>query len=252
MQDDRILYDKDGYKCVMFSIDDEVHEQKFLSVNQYLIINQGQGFLIDPGCSAAFDDVLEAVERHMDSKDLKYIYFSHQDPDVAGSLAEWASYTSAKLIFPSVWSRFMEHYGVMDESRVVCIPDEGMEFDFSSAKLEFIPAHFMHSPGQFSIYDKTTKMLFSADIGAAVLPAPEANNKIEDFDAYCVYLEQFHKRFMAGNKFCKHWVNKVRKFDVELIAPQHGVPFEDEMVDNFLNWLYALQCGADLLDEDTL
>gem|GEM_PF-5294968 len=37
MQEDKILYEKDAYKCIMFSIDDEVHEQKKLSVNQWKV-----------------------------------------------------------------------------------------------------------------------------------------------------------------------------------------------------------------------
>jgi len=250
MQNDKVLYDRDGFKCVMFSIDDESHEEKFLSVNQYLIVNNGEGFLIDPGCSAAFDDVLEAVERHMRPENLKYISFSHQDPDVAGSLAEWVSYSSAKLIFPAIWSRFMEHYGLMDSSRVLLVPDEGMAFEFNDKTLHFIPAHFLHSPGQFTIYDETSKVLFSADIGAAVLPVQEANKPIDDFDSYSEYLLSFHQRFMAANIFCKAWISRVSKFDVQIIAPQHGTLLTNEMVKQFLDWFSELKCGADLLGKN--
>ena len=250
MQADRILYEEDDYKCIMLSIDDEEHEEKFLSVNQYLIVNGDEGLLIDPGCAASFDDVFEAVSQYIDVKNLKYIFFSHQDPDVAGSLAEWGNYTSAKLIFPAVWSRFMAHYGLVDNSRIIQVQDAGMEFEFSGHTLHFIPSHFMHSPGQFSIYDESSKILFSGDIGAAVLPISQANKEIESFEAYVTYLEQFHKRFMANNKVCRNWVKKVRHFEVDTISPQHGMPLKDTMVEDFLNWLNELKCGADLLDEE--
>jgi len=252
MQEDRVLYDNNGYKCIMFSIDDEAHEEKFLSVNQYLITHNDEGFLIDPGCAASFDDVFETVSKYINVKNLKYIFFSHQDPDVAGSLAEWANYTNAQLIFPSIWSRFMAHYGLMDNSRIIQVQDEGMEFEFSGHALQFIPAHFMHSPGQFSIYDQSSKVLFSGDIGAAVLPVSQANEEIKSFDTYVSYLEQFHQRFMSNNTACQYWVREVRRFDVMTIAPQHGMPFEGKMVDSFLNWLFDLQCGTDLFDTKSL
>ncbi|PHR56180.1 MAG: MBL fold metallo-hydrolase [Arcobacter sp.] len=203
---------------------------------------------MDPGCSAAFDDVLESVECHRDSAKLKYIYFLHQDPDVSVSLAEWVSFSSAKGTFPRIWSRFMEHYGVMDESHVIRVLDKGMKFNFFSSTLEFIPAYFLHSPEQFSIYDEEMKILFSADIGAAVLPIQEANKPLWNFEDYSKYLQGFHQRFMAGNSFCKAWVTRVKERDIKMIAPQHGAVFENEMVSLFLKWFNKFKYGSDFLE----
>jgi len=36
MKNDLILFDDGVHKCIMFSFDDEEHEDRFLSVNQYL------------------------------------------------------------------------------------------------------------------------------------------------------------------------------------------------------------------------
>ncbi len=40
----------------------------------------------------------------------------------------------------------------------------------------------------------------------------------------------------------------VRKFDVEMIVPQHGAPFKGKaMIEQFLKWVESLECGIDNL-----
>jgi len=53
---------------------------------------------------------------------------------------------------------------------------------------------------------------------------------------------------MASNRALRYWVQQVRKLDIDIIAPQHGPLFRGQAKEDFLDWLYDLQCGADLLD----
>ena len=245
----KVLYDVDGHKCVMFSFDDETHEDSFLSVNQYLIVNNGVGMLIDPGSEAIFDELYEAVSEHVEIQNVKYVFFSHQDPDVSGSIAQWAVSTSAKFIMSALWVRFMSHYGFTEMSRVMSLADHGAKLKFGSEYIKFIPAHFLHSPGNFSLYDAKSKIVFSGDIGAAIVSTPEAYKKVENFEEHKEHLLGFHKRYMGSNKLCRAWVSKIEKLDVDSIAPQHGFVFEDESVNLFLEWLKELECGSDFIEE---
>lgn len=249
MQEEIILYEEGAHKCIMFSFDDEEHEDRFLSVNQFLIIQNDSAMLIDPGSQAVFDEMYDAVERLIGLDKVKFIFFSHQDPDVAGSIAEWSVATSAKIILSGIWLRFMSHYGVMDMTRLTALPDHGAKIPFGEDYFQFIPAHFLHSPGNFSLYDSRSKILFSGDIGAAVLAPQDVYKKVTDFEAHQPFLEGFHRRYMAGNTFTKKWVEKVRVHDVAMIAPQHGAVFTDEHTSSFLTWFETLQCGGDLIDE---
>jgi len=72
---------------------------------------------------------------------------------------------------------------------------------------------------------------------------------VEDFDEHLQKMESFHKRYMQSNIVCRKWVEQVRKRNVNMIAPQHGKIFKGENVNKFLNWLYSLQCGLDILDD---
>ncbi|MFT7860068.1 MAG: MBL fold metallo-hydrolase [Sulfurimonas sp.] len=247
MENETILYDDGVHKCIMFSFDDEEQEESYLAVNQFLIVQNNSGILIDPGSQSVFDEMYDAVARHIDVDQLKYIFYSHQDPDVAGSIAEWSVSSPAKIIISGLWSRFMSHYGLMDMDRIMALPDPGAKISFGENFIQFIPAHFLHSPGNFTVYDSRSKILFSGDIGAAVMPTHYIYKEVKDFDAHLPLLEEFHKRYMAGNSFTKKWVQNVRKYDVEMIAPQHGAVFKGENVKKFLDWFEDLQCGGDIM-----
>ena len=245
----KVLYDDGIHKCIMFSFDDETHEDSFLSVNQYLIVKHGAGILIDPGSEAIFDELYEAVSEHVEIEHIKYIFFSHQDPDVSGSIAQWSISTKAKFIMSSLWIRFMSHYGFSEMNRVMPLSDKGAKLKFREDYLKFIPAHFLHSPGNFSLYDTKSKIVFSGDIGAAILNSPESYKKVENFEQHKEHLLGFHRRYMGSNKLCRAWVGRIKKLDVSMIAPQHGFIFEDENVELFLDWFKELECGSDFIDE---
>ena len=248
-ENEKILYDDGVHKCVMFSFDDESHEDSFLSVNQYLIVQNGEGILVDPGSEAIFDELYEAVSLHVEIEKIKFIFFSHQDPDVSGSIAQWAISTKAKFILSSLWIRFMSHYGFLDMSRTMSLSDHGAKLKFAKDYIEFVPAHFLHSPGNFSLYDSKSKILFSGDIGAAILNTPETYKIVEDFSLHVEHLEGFHKRYMGSNKVCRAWALHVEKLDVKMIAPQHGFVFKDENVGKFVEWFRELKCGSDFMEE---
>ena len=248
-KNEKILYDDGTHKCVMFSFDDEEYEDSFLSVNQYLIVQNGSGVLIDPGSEVIFDELYDGVSRHVDIENIKFIFFSHQDPDVSGSISQWAISTKAKFIMPSIWTRFMSHYGFTEMSRIVPLADHGAKLKFGDDYLKFISAHFLHSPGNFSLYDSKSKIVFSGDIGAAVVPSPTDYKHVKDFDSHVEALHSFHKRYMGSNKLCRAWVSKIKQLDVDMIAPQHGLIFEDKTVTQFLEWLKELKCGSDYMDE---
>jgi len=85
-----------------------------------------------------------------------------------------------------------------------------------------VPAHYLHSPGNFAFYDEKSGILFSTDIGAAAFPEGEWYLFVENFDEHAKYMEGFHKRYMSSTKALKAWVRSVRKLKPRIIAPQHG------------------------------
>jgi flavorubredoxin len=41
-----------------------------------------------------------------------------------------------------------------------------------------------------------------------------------------------------------HWIERVRKLDIEIMAPQHGRLFKGDDVNKFLDWFDRLNAGV--------
>ncbi|PLX99199.1 MAG: MBL fold metallo-hydrolase, partial [Desulfuromonas sp.] len=180
---------------------------------------------------------------------LKHIFFSHQDPDIIAAANGWLMMTDASAYLSALWMRFIPHFGV-DElvvERIRPIPDAGMTLQLGSAELKIIPAHYLHSAGNFHLYDPVSKILYTGDLGASL---ETDYSMVEDFDAHVASMEGFHKRYMANSRAVRTWVNTVRQLDIEMIAPQHGAMFPNrELSQKFISWIAGLTCGTDLLPE---
>ena len=229
---------------------EEQEEEGFVQTNQYLIQDGDEVVLLDPGGAHVFPRVLANVAEVVDLAQVRHIFYSHQDPDVSSGVTLWLPIAErAKVYISGLWTRFLPHFGVYDQRRIVPIPDGGGTLSLASGnQLQFVPSHFLHSTGCFSVFDPVSKILFSGDIGAAVFPPGKRYGEVKDFDAHLAYMEGFHKRYMAGNGVCRKWADLVSSLGVEAIAPQHGAVMKGEQARRFLSWFRDLRCGVDIAE----
>lgn len=244
------LYNDGDHFCVGYY--DLVSGRGGVQANQFLIADHHHAALIDPGGPLVYDRLFMQVNsRVFTRRELDFIIASHQDPDVISSLNKWLVGSSAKIVVPELWARFIPHFAApgRTDGRLITVPDRGMNLPFGESHIKCIPAHFLHSEGNFQFYDPVSRILFSGDVGAST---GEANleRPVEDFEAHLPTMEPFHRRYMAGNRVCRLWANMVRGLDVEWIVPQHGRSFRGKpMVERFLDWFENLACGIDLVDQ---
>jgi flavorubredoxin len=147
----------------------------------------------------------------------------------------------------TLWTRFVPHFGLdrLLEHRLLPIPDEGKTLRLGQTELELVPAHFLHSPGNFHVWDPTSRILYSGDLGASL---GVSYREVTDFDAHVPSMEPFHRRYMTSRRAMQAWVRRVRDLDIQTIAPQHGALFRGrELVERFIAWCDGLECGVDLL-----
>lgn len=243
------LYNQNGHKVIVFN--DMVRGEDGVQANQMLIMRGRDSMLLDPGGALLYTPLSMAVARYVPLKQLTYIFASHQDPDVIGSVDRWLVYTGAKVVCSKWWGRFVPHsvphYLDVGDDRYVLLGDEGADLPFADSILACLPAHFLHSVGNFNVFDPVSKILFSGDVGASLYEGNDYK-PVEDFTEHLKIMAGFHRRFMASNRACRIWVQMVRELNVEMIVPQHGLPFVGkEMINQFLGWLEGLECGTDLM-----
>jgi len=243
------LYSGEEHRFILLN-ESEPGEEDGIPSNQFLILHKGKGTLLDPGGFGVMPQVLNELLQYVQPEDIEAIVLSHQDPDIVGGLTTWLRLCSAKVYVSRIWQRFLPHYGITGmKQRFIGVHDDGENFTFASGlELQFVPAHFLHSPGQINVYDPIAKILFSGDVGASEVPSENCEVFVESFADHLPHTAGFHKRYMASNRALRYWVQQVRKLDIDIIAPQHGPLYRGQAKEDFLNWLYDLPCGADLLD----
>jgi flavorubredoxin len=234
------LFD-DGHQWYLFGRDPNKPD-KIIDTNQYMVVNDDQAILLDPGGIELFAPMLAAVMKFVDVEQLTHLFASHQDPDIISSLGMWDQILpNATLHSPWLWEGFIRHFG-MNNIPFRAIPDEGGQLHLGSLNLEFIPAHYLHSSGNFHVYDSKSKILFTGDVGAA-LEDIDAPLFVDDFDEHIDKMKYFHQRWMPSNSAKNEWVKRVRKLDIEMLLPQHGRIFKGENVWKFVDWFEALDVG---------
>jgi len=237
-----VIYESAGHKWIIFGRDPE-KKDKIVDTNQHMVISDGEAILLDPGGIELFAPMLAAVAHHVPISSIKRLFASHQDPDIISSLGLWDQVLEdATLYAPWLWEGFIRHFGC-DSIEYAAIPDEGMEIRLGSKKLNFVPAHYLHASGNFSVYDPRAKILMSGDVGAALLP-DDAPMYVENFDDHIQYMEGFHQRWMPSNRAKQVWIDRVRELDIDMMSPQHGAIFRGDDVGRFLDWLEALDVGT--------
>lgn len=242
------LFNDGGHLCLMFSdlVDDE---GTAVQANQFLIIDHGDGAILDPGGNMTFNELTLTMRRYMPPQNLRYILASHADPDIIGSLDRWMTSSKATLVISRLWERFAPHFCKIGktEQRIVGVPDSGGVLPLGRTHLLLLPAHFLHAEGNFQFYDPVARILFSGDLGVSLVGGEAAKRPFTDLSQALPFMEAFHRRYMVSNKILRLWAQMVRGLDIGLIVPQHGAPLAGPAVAQFIDWVEGLACGVDLM-----
>jgi len=245
------LYKDERHSCLAFT---DLVTGRGIQANQFLILHDGHAALIDPGGSLTYTPLSLAIGKHIRIKELDLVLASHQDPDIIASLDKWIHYTGCQVAISRLWDRFLPHLipayaQEKGDDRTISIPDRGADLPLGDTRIRALPAHFLHSVGNFSFYDPVSRILFSGDIGASVCEGGDGG-EVEDFAGHVACMQGFHQRYMNSNRACRLWVNMIRTLDVAQIVPQHGRRFVGaQMIGQFLDWLEQLECGVDLMTQ---
>ncbi len=240
----RYLYTDGDHKWAVVARDPE-RPPFVIDTNEYLIVKGDDAILTDPGGLEIFPVVFTAVSQEFNPERINKIFSSHQDPDIISSLGLWLEVNpDIRCHLSWLWRTFVPHFGGTRDT-FVSIPDEGVRIPLGDIELEAIPAHYLHSCGNFNLWDPKAKILFSGDIGAALLPPGKIHDLfVSDFDVHLPYITVFHQRWMASNQAKNDWCRRVRELKPEMICPQHGSIYKGEMVTRFIDWFEALEVGV--------
>lgn len=237
------IYEEGGHRWVVIARDPE-RPGHVIDTNEYLVSFGKESALLDPGGVEVFPAVFSALAEVIDPRQVTWLFASHQDPDIVSSLSLWLDVNPALRCHVSrLWSSFIPHFGGTAET-LIPIPDDGGEIALGALTLRAVPAHYLHSSGNLHLYDEKAAILFSGDVGAALLPEGESGLFVKDFDRHIRYAEGFHKRWMGSNEAKLEWCERAGRLKIEMLCPQHGAIYQGADVGRFINWFAELKVGC--------
>ncbi len=247
------LYDEGQHQVYWVGIQGGGEE---IECNTYLVVDGGDGFLIEPGGYDRYTAVLSKVNQVMNAMKITHLLVSHQDPDLCASIPAWLrTNNKIKVVLPSQWTRFIPHYMDYNVSQVaganlsfLPVSDEGVALPLKSGgQIRCISAPYLHSPGNIVMHDTASGFLFSGDIGAAVHKDGRLRLVIEDWAQQAVAMQGFHQRYMSSNRAVSGFLRKLDGIPITALLPQHGSIFRGDEVGKFFRWLEQLPVGVDYL-----
>jgi flavorubredoxin len=247
MKKAQTIFSEGSHKWIAIARDPE-RPHHLIDTNEYLVTKDNIGLICDPGGQEIFSAVFSAICEVFDPRNIEIIFASHQDPDIISSLAYWYTFNENIPCYTSgLWSTFIPHFGG-NESTIRAIPDQGCEINVSDLILQAFPAHYLHSSGNFHLYDAKAKILFSGDVGAALLPNENSELFVTDFDKHIRFAEGFHKRWMGSETAKQNWCERASELKLDFMCPQHGAIYQEKDIERFIHWFSELKIGSGILD----
>ena len=200
-----------------------------MSYNSYVILDEKIA-LLDTADARCQDQWLQNVTNALQGRQPEYLVSLHMEPDHSASIAKaMQQWPSLKLVAGAMalkfFAQFNEDFDVTGRTVTV---NEGCVLELGKHSLQFIAAPMVHWPEVMMCYDKTDKVLFSAD-AFGKFGALEHETDDWDCEARRYYFNICGKYGAQVQSVLK----KVSAFDVETICPLHG-PVLHAPLDHYL------------------
>lgn len=213
--------------------------------HSYLVEAGSHSVLIDPGSSLTIATTLRKVQEVVHLDDIESLVLHHSDPDIADSL----HVLSEVIVRPDVrvvteWRAGLLLQHLAARFPMVTIEDLDWQLDLHDGRhLEFLLTPYLHFPGAFVTFDRSTGSLFSSDLFGGFNRGNRLwAESIADFED----LRQFHEHYMPSREILMAGLATIaaRFPQIEQVLPQHGYCIPERLVAPMFEQLGQLECGV--------
>ena len=199
---------------------------KGISYNSYILKDE-KTVLLDTVDMSVCSQFLENLEYELEGRNLDYIIVNHMEPDHASVLQIIAEkYPTTKIVCNAKTVGMIKQFFNFDIDSRVQVVKEGDILNTGSHKLQFIMAPMVHWPEVMVTYDKTAKILFSADAFGS-FGAINGNLYDDEVNWECDYLSEARRYYTnIVGKYgmqVQMLLKKAAGLDINMICPLHGL-----------------------------
>ena len=204
-----------------------------VSYNSYVILDEKIA-IMDTVDKRALDKWIANLENTLEGKEPAYLIISHLEPDHAANIQILSEkYPNMKLVGNKKIFEMLPQFFDFDISNKQVIVGEGDELNLGKHTLQFFMAPMVHWPEVMVEYEKTEKILFSAD-GFGKFGALDVEEDWTD-EARRYYINIVGKYGVPVQALLK----KAATLDIQTICPLHGPILKENLgyyIDKYVKW----------------
>lgn len=187
-----------------------------VSYNSYVIMDEKIA-VMDSVDKRGTTEWFENLEKVLEGKEPDYLIVNHLEPDHSGNIQNFLEkYPKAQLVSNARALGMIPQFFSIDISGRSVVVKEGEEFSLGNHVLTFVMAPMVHWPEVMVTYDKTEKVLFSAD----------AFGKFGTLDTQEDWTCEARRYYMnIVGKYgaqVQALLKKAAALDIQIICPLHG------------------------------
>lgn len=198
-----------------------------VSYNSYVILDDKIA-VMDSADIRVTQEWFANLEQVLDGKEPDYLIVSHLEPDHAGNIRKFMEkYPNAQIVTNARALSMLPQFFALDMSERSITVKEGDELVLGTHVLTFIMAPMVHWPEVMVTYEKTEKVLFSAD-GFGKFGALDTEE-----DWACEARRYYFNIVGKYGAQVQALLKKAAALDIRIICPLHG-PVLTENLDYYI------------------
>ncbi|EOS26310.1 hypothetical protein C806_01045 [Lachnospiraceae bacterium 3-1] len=187
-----------------------------VSYNSYVILDEKVA-VMDTVDARKKEEWLANLEQALVGRTVDYLVISHMEPDHAANIQVLAEkYPEMKLVGNAKTFPMMQQFFAMDLSERSVVVKEGDTLHLGTHELTFVMAPMVHWPEVMVSYEKSEKILFSAD-GFGKFGALDAEE-----DWACEARRYYFNIVGKYGAQVQALLKKAANLDIAMICPLHG------------------------------
>lgn len=203
-----------------------------VSYNSYLILDEKIA-VMDTADMRVSDKWFENLEKALNGAVPDYLIVSHLEPDHAGNIKKAADkYPKMKIVVNSKSETMLPQFFEISADRLLIVK-EGDELSLGSHTLQFFMAPMVHWPEVMVEYEKSEKILFSAD-GFGKFGALDT-----DEDWACEARRYYFNIVGKYGAQVQALLKKASALDIQTICPLHGPILKENLeyyIGKYMTW----------------
>ncbi len=200
--------------------------EKGMAYNSYLLLDE-KTVLFDTVDRSISNIFFENLDKALNGRVLNYLFITHMEPDHSDEIEELLlRYPEVTIVLNSQSLKMLNNFVGKDMKDKTIVVNPSSKFSSGKHSYQFINAPFVHWPEVMFIYDKYSKVLFSADTFGSF--GANFGNLFDDEitldEAYFVEQRRYYANVIGKyGEFVQKALNSIKDLDIKIACPLHGV-----------------------------